>query len=311
MPVRTRTTEPLYSVGNTPLFELTRLSPALGERVRLFAKAECFNPGGSVKDRPALRMVQEGLRTGRFRPGQTLLDATSGNTGIAYAWIGAQLGFKVTLCVPKSINPERRKVLEAYGVELVLTDPLQGSDGAIVAARALAAAEPERFFYPDQYNNPENWKAHYETTAPELWAQTNGALTHFVAGLGTSGTFMGTGRRLRAYKPGIRLVSVQPDSPMHGLEGLKHMETALVPGIYEPGLADENVAVATEDAQKTVRRLAREEGVLAGPSGGANVFAALRLAETLAAAGRDAVIATLLPDSGERYLNEPFWKDAE
>ena len=310
MPLRTRTTEPPLSVGNTPLLELTRLSPALGERVRLFAKAEWHNPGGSVKDRPALRMVQEGRRSGRFRDGQTLLDATSGNTGIAYAWIGAQLGFKVALCVPKSINPERRKVLEAYGVELIMTDPLLGSDGAILEARKRAAADPGRYFYPDQYNNPENWKAHYETTAPELWAQTKGALTHFVAGLGTSGTFTGTGRRLREYNPGIRLVSVQPDSPMHGLEGLKHMETAIVPGIYDPALADEAVEVATEDAQKTVLRMASVEGVLAGPSGGANVFAALRLAETLAAAGRDAVIATLLPDSGERYLAEPFWKEA-
>lgn len=309
MLVRARTEEPLFSVGNTPLVELRRLIGPFAGRVRLFLKLEGANPGGSVKDRPALRMVQEGRASGRFKPGQTLLDATSGNTGIAYAWIGAQLGFKVRLCVPASINAERKRVLLAYGADLVSTDPLESTDGAIRRARELLAADPEAYFYPDQYNNPENWKAHYETTGPELWAQTQGRLTHFVAGLGTSGTFVGAGRRLKAFNPSVKLVSVQPDGPLHGLEGLKHMASALVPGIYDPTLADENVEVSTEEAQAAARRLAREEGLLAGPSGGANLAAALGLARRLAEAGRDGVIATLLPDAGERYLNENFWKD--
>jgi len=281
----------------------------LGDSIRLFAKAEWFNPGGSVKDRPALRMVTEAMRLGKFRSGQILLDATSGNTGIAYAWIGAQMGFKVRLCVPASINPDRKKVLLAYGADLVLTDPLEGSDGAIRKARELAREDPTAYFYPDQYSNPDNWRAHFETTGPEIWRQTEGTVTHFVAGLGTSGTFIGTGRRLRLFNPEIRLISVQPDSGLHGLEGLKHMESAIVPAIYDPKLADENLFISTEQAQEMVVRLAREEGILAGPSGGANVVAALHVAQRLAAQGTRATVVTLLPDSGERYLNERFWQE--
>lgn len=309
MLVRARSETPLLPVGNTPLIELRRLTAAFGGQVSVFAKAEWFNPGGSIKDRAAFRMVRAGLDSGALAPGRTLLDATSGNTGIAYAWLGARLGFKVQLCVPASINAERKKVLLAYGVDLVLTDPLEGSDGAIRQARQLHARYPGDYFYPDQYDNPENWKAHYETTGPEIWEQTGGSVTHFVAGLGTSGTFMGTGRRLKDYRPTVRLVSVQPDSPFHGLEGLKHMATAIVPGIYDPALADEDVAVSTEDAQRMVLRLAREEGLLAGVSSGANVFASLRLARRVAEAGEQAQIVTILPDGGEHTLGESFWKE--
>jgi S-sulfo-L-cysteine synthase (O-acetyl-L-serine-dependent) len=297
-------------VGNTPLLVLRRLFPS--ERVRIAAKAEWHNPGGSVKDRAALSMVKEGERAGRLAPGKRILDATSGNTGIAYAWIGARLGIRVRLCVPKSINDERRKVLEAYGAELILTDPLEGSDGAIRMARKLYEENPDEYFYPDQYNNPANWRAHYETTAREIWGQVsrlNGRVSHFIAGLGTSGTFTGTGRRLRELNPSVRLISMQPDAPLHGLEGLKHMATSIQPGIYDPGLADENLFVSTEEAQEMVVRLAREEGVLAGISGGANVAAALRVARRVEQEGDEAFIVTVLPDSGERYLEDSFWRN--
>ncbi|MDE2293779.1 MAG: cysteine synthase family protein [Elusimicrobia bacterium] len=310
MPVLSATPLPTLrelGVGNTPLLRLTRWE-GLCERVRVYAKAEWLNPGGSVKDRPAARMVLAGLASGALAPGGTLLDSSSGNTGIAYGWLGARLGFKVRLAVPSSVNPERRRVLEALGVRLELTDPLEGSDGAIRRARELAAAEPGAYFYPNQYDNPENWKAHYDTTGPEVLAQTGGAVTHFVAGLGTTGTFRGATARLKAEKPGVRAVAVQPDSPFHGLEGLKHMATALVPGIHDPALADETLFVATEEAQEHARRAAREEGVLIGPSGGANLAAALRVARLEAAAGREAAVVTVFPDSGERYLGESWWR---
>lgn len=294
------------SVGNTPLIPIRRLaSPFPG--VRIFAKAEWANPGGSIKDRPALRMVIEGRRTGRFRTEDTLLDSTSGNTGIAYAWLGARLGFKVRLAVPGNINPERKRILLAYGAELDLTSPLEGSDGAIRHARDLFQAAPESFFFPDQYNNPENWRAHYHGTGPEIWEQTEGEITHFVAGLGTSGTFRGVVLSLRERCPALRAVSVQPDSALHGLEGLKHMGTSLLPGIYDPSLSDEELLIGTEEAQALVRRAAREEGLLIGNSGGANLAASLRVAEGLHRAGRRGVVVTVFPDSGERYLGERFW----
>ncbi|MBI4347548.1 MAG: cysteine synthase family protein [Elusimicrobia bacterium] len=298
-------------VGHTPIVELTGLRPYLGTRIRLFAKLEWFNPGGSIKDRACWRMIEEAERRLELTPGKTLLDATSGNTGIAYAWIGAAKGYKVSLCVPASINPVRRRILEAFDAELILTDPLDGSDGAIVEARRRFAAEPLRYCYPDQYSNPDNWKAHYDGTGPEIWDQTEGRVTHFVAGLGTSGTFMGVGRRLRELRGDIRLVSVEPDSPFHGLEGLKHMETAIVPAIFDPKLADERLTVSTEEAQEQVRRLARESGILAGVSSGANLLAALRVADALLGRGEEGTIVTVFPDSGERYLGERFWTEGK
>src|SRR5580765_4281838 len=290
-------------IGNTPLIRLRRFEVGL-HNVELYGKAEWFNPGGSVKDRPAASMVREGLRSGALRAGKTLLDATSGNTGIAYAMIGAASGFPVKLCVPSNVTIERKRLLHAYGAALILTDPMDGSDGAIREARKQVAANPEMYFYPDQYNNDANWGAHYDTTGPEILAQTEGRITHFVAGLGTSGTFMGTGRRLREANPAIRLISFQPDSPLHGLEGLKHMETAIVPGIYDPSLADYDMRVSTEDAYTMVRRLAREEGRLVGISGGAALAAALTVARDL----RDAVIVTIFPDSADKYMSERFWQ---
>jgi cysteine synthase B len=287
------------SIGNTPLIRLRNITRNLPAGVEVLAKAEHLNPGGSVKDRPALRMILEGERSGRLQPGMTILDATSGNTGIAYGMLGAARGYSVTICLPKNASLQRKRILRSFGVELIETDPLQSTDGAQLVARVLSAREPEKYFYPDQYNNPANWRAHYESTAPEIWEQTEGQITHFIAGLGTSGTFVGTSRRLKELSPAIRVISMQPDSPFHGLEGLKHMATALVPGIYDPALADENVSVSTEDGQEMVRRLAREEGLLVGPSSGANVLAALRLAPSLR---KGSVVVTILCDGGERYV---------
>lgn len=285
------------NIGNTPLIRLRRITRSLP--VQILAKAEYLNPGGSVKDRAALRMILEGERSGRLRPGMTILDATSGNTGIAYAMIAAARSYPVTICLPKNASMQRKLILRRFGVELIETDPLQSTDGAQLVARQMFEKEPEKYFYPDQYNNPANWRAHYEGTAPEIWEQTEGRITHFIAGLGTSGTFVGTTRKLKELNPGIRATSMQPDSPLHGLEGLKHMATAMVPGIYDAGLADENVEVSTEDAQEMVRRLAVEEGLLVGTSSGANVFAALRLARTLPSGS---VVVTILCDGGERYI---------
>src|SRR5678816_4015442 len=263
-------------IGNTPIIRLTSFESGL-RNVELYAKAEWRNPGGSVKDRPAARMIADGERSGALTHDKVILDATSGNTGIAYAMIGAARGYRVRLCVPENVTPERKRILRAFGAEIIYTDPMQGSDGAIIKAKALYAAEPDRYFYADQYNNPGNWRSHYDTTAPEILEQTGGRLTHFVAGLGTSGTFMGVGRRLREVNPSIRLISVQPDSPLHGLEGLKHMETAIVPGIYDLSLADEDIGVPTEDAFELTRQLARV-GLFVGISSGANLAAALNVA---------------------------------
>jgi cysteine synthase B len=289
-------------VGNTPLLELRRISAEVAP-VRIFGKAEWYNPGGSVKDRPALNMILDGEATGRLTQDKILLDATSGNTGIAYAMLGAALGYRIKLCVPKNMGLIRRRILEAYGADLVLTDPTRGSDGAIEKAREIYAQDPGRYFYPDQYSNDANWRAHYATTAPELLAQTDREITHFVAGLGTSGTFMGTGRRLREEKPEVRLISFQPDGPMHGLEGLKHMPTSIVPRIYDETQADENRWVRTEDAQSLCLRLAREEGLLLGLSAGAAVSCALEVARGL----KSGVVVTILPDNGFKYLDFEFW----
>ena len=288
-------------IGNTPLIKFKNL--VVNPSLEIYGKAEWANPGGSVKDRPALKMIREGERTGALTPEKIIIDATSGNTGIAYAMIGAALGYRVELCLPKNASEERKRILRAYGAELVLTDPLAGSDGAILKARELVAAEPEKYFYPDQYNNPANWQAHYETTGVEIFEQTQGRVTHFVAGLGTSGTFVGTGRRLRELKPEIKLISMQPDSPLHGLEGLKHMETAIVPGIYDQTIADEQIEISTEEAHAMAKRLARIEGCLAGISAAANLVAATRIAERIG----EGVIVTILSDDGSKYLSEKFW----
>ena len=290
-------------IGRTPLIRL-RSFGAETPAVELYAKAEFQNPGGSVKDRAAASILRAAERSGRLSKGVTILDATSGNTGIAYAMIAAAHGYRLKLCMPANVTPERTRTLKAFGAELVLTDAMEGTDGAIREARRLYATDPQRYYYADQYNNDANWRAHYETTGPEILDQTEGRITHFVAGLGTSGTFMGVGRRLREFNRNIKLVSVQPDSPMHGVEGLKHMETAIKPGIYDSALADEDVRVTTERAYAFTRRLASEEGMLVGVSSGAALAAALDLARRI----RDGVIVTVFPDSGTRYLTERFWE---
>ncbi|HEX5830839.1 MAG TPA: cysteine synthase family protein, partial [Gemmatimonadaceae bacterium] len=277
-------------IGNTPLVPLRRVVSRVGAQV--LVKLEYFNPGGSVKDRPAREIIRAAERDGRLHGGVTLLDASSGNTGIAYAMLCAARGYRCEICLPGNASAERRKLLRAYGAGVVDTDPLAGSDGAILEARHRAAEAPDQYFYADQYNNPENPRAHYRHTGAEIWTQTHGGVTHFVAALGTSGTFVGTGRRLREYSGAVRLIAVQPDSPLHGIEGTKHMASAIVPGIYDPALADATIVVATEEAQAMTRRLAREEGLLAGVSGGANVAAAVRVAATL---GADDMVVTLLP----------------
>ena len=291
-------------IGNTPLVRLSSFEAGLRD-VEVWAKAEWRNPGGSVKDRPAARMILEGERSGALTRDKILLDATSGNTGIAYAMIGAAKGYHVRLCVPENVTPERKRILKAFGAEIVFTDPMEGSDGAIIRAKAMYEAEPNTYFYPDQYNNPANWRAHYDSTAPEIIEQTEGRLTHFVAGLGTSGTFVGAGRRLREFNSAIRLISVQPDSPLHGLEGLKHMATAIVPGIYDPSLADEDLGVATEEAFELTRQLA-QHGLFVGISSGANLAGALRVARGTS----HAVIVVVFCDGGEKYLSERFWDES-
>jgi cysteine synthase B len=289
-------------IGRTPLVRLRKFERET-PGVEIYAKIEWQNPGGSVKDRAAARMIAEGEASGALKPDLTILDATSGNTGIAYAMIGAGRGYKVKLCLPDNASPERKMILRAFGAELVLTDPLEGTDGAIREARRLHASEPGRYFYADQYNNDANWRAHYDTTAPEIIEQTSGSLTHFVAGLGTSGTFVGVGRRLRRYNPAIRLISFQPATAFHGLEGLKHMESAIVPGIYDPTLADEDLRIESERAYEMVRCLARVEGALAGISSGAALAATLDVAHRL----ERGVIVTVFPDGAEKYLTEKFW----
>ena len=298
----------LSQIGDTPLISFPKLISELPD-VEIYAKCEDRNPGGSVKDRPALRMIRDGEREGLLRPGKVILDATSGNTGIAYAMIGAALGYKVKLCLPANASPERRRILQAYGAEVVLTDPGQGSDGAIRACLEVYAADPDQYFYPDQYNNPSNWKSHFDTTAVEIIEQTGGRITHFVSGLGTSGTCMGITRRLRQDMPHVRCYSAQPASGFHGLEGMKHMPTAIVPGIYDSSITDDNFWIETEDAHAMVRRLAREEGLLAGVSSGANLVAAMKIGRSLVSKGHSGVIVTILCDGADKYLSEQFWDD--
>jgi cysteine synthase B len=291
-------------VGNTPLLKLRNITARLS-KVVVYAKAEWFNPGGSVKDRPALNMILDGEQSGKLTSEKIILDATSGNTGIAYSWIGAARGYRVRLALPQNASEERKRILTSYGAELVLTSPLEGSDGAIREARRLYAENPDSYFYPDQYNNAANWRAHYETTALEIWQQTARRVTHFVAGLGTSGTFIGTSRRLKELNPEIKAISFQPDSPFHGLEGMKHMASAIVPGIYDPTVADEDYEISTEAAHEYTRRLGREEGLLVGVSSGAALACALKVAEKI----ESGVIVTVFPDAGDKYLSERFWDE--
>jgi S-sulfo-L-cysteine synthase (O-acetyl-L-serine-dependent) len=295
-------------IGNTPLLGFRSLTAHLPEDVQVFAKAEWTNPGGSVKDRAAANIIRQAERDGRLHRGKVLVDSTSGNTGIAYAMLGAAKGYRVKLFVPANASPERKAILKAYGVELVLTDPLEGSDGAIQAVRALVAQDPNTYFYADQYNNPANWQAHYEGTGVEVWEQTGGTVTHFIAGLGTSGTLMGTGRRLRDYNPDVQIVALQPDSPFHGLEGLKHMPTAIKPGIYDEFFPDRQIGISTEATHAMARRLAREEGYLVGISSAAAMVGALQVAEELAEVGQPGVVVTLFPDNAYKYLSEGFWQ---
>jgi S-sulfo-L-cysteine synthase (O-acetyl-L-serine-dependent) len=308
-PISSLGIRPLARIGETPLlrFEsLTREWP----HVQVLGKAEWTNPGGSVKDRAAFNIIDTAVRSGALAPGKHLLDATSGNTGIAYAMIGAARGIPVTLCVPENVSLERKRILAAYGAQVVWTSPMEGSDGAIRRARELQQSDPDKYFYADQYSNSANWLAHYHGTAAEIWSQTQGAVTHFVAGLGTSGTFVGTTRRLKELNPAIRAISFQPDSPFHGLEGLKHMETAIVPAIYDPSLADSTLEIGTESAYRMVKRIAHSEGVLLGISAGAALVAALDVARQIGETpGEPAVIVTVLPDSADKYLSEKFWSE--
>jgi cysteine synthase B len=296
------------NVGNTPLLRLAKIG-AEYPGVEIYAKAEYFNPGGSVKDRPALNMILEGEKSDRLTHDKILIDSTSGNTGIAYAMLGASRGYKVKLCLPLNASPERKRILKAYGAELVLTPADEGSDGAIRRVRAIYEAEPDRYFYPDQYSNPANWQAHFNTTGPEILAQTDGRITHFVALLGTSGTFVGTSRRLKQDAPHVECISAQPSSGFHGIEGTKHMPTAIVPAIYDDSLAARNLWIETEHCHRMIRRLAREEGLLVGISAAGNVHAALTIAKELHERGRSGVVVTILCDGADKYLSEHFWDD--
>ena len=297
----------LERIGNTPVLRFQRVTRNT-KGIEVLAKAEWVNPGGSVKDRAAASIVADAQRTGKLGPGKTLLDSTSGNTGIAYAMLGAAEAFPVSLCIPTNVSPERSRIVRSYGAEIIYTDPGEGSDGAIRKAREIAASEPHKYFYADQYSNPANWLAHYYGTAEEIWRQTEGRITHFVAMLGTSGTFVGTSRRLKELNRNVRCVSLQPDSPFHGIEGAKHMPTSIVPQIYDETIADENLFIATEDAYAMTRRLAREEGVLVGISAAAAMVGSLRVAKD---AERDSVIVTICPDGADRYWSERVWDDFE
>ena len=297
----------LERIGNTPLLRLERLTRDL-PRVELLGKAEWVNPGGSVKDRAAANIVAEARRTGKLGPGKILLDSTSGNTGIAYAMIGAAQGFPVTLCMPENVSVERKRILHAYGANIIYTDPADGSDGAIRMARELAAKHPDLYYYADQYSNDANWHAHYHGTANEIWQQTEGRVTHFVSMLGTSGTFVGTSRRLKELNPNIRCISLQPDSPFHGIEGAKHMASAIVPKIYDSALADADIGISTEESYAMAKRLAREEGLLVGISAAAAIVGCLQIARELKS-NEKAVFVTILCDSGDKYLSERFWEE--
>ena len=294
----------LERIGNTPLLRIDRITKELKDRdVEIYSKAEWFNPGGSVKDRPALRIIEEAEKSGRLNPDKIIIDSTSGNTGIAYALIGASKGYKVALVMPLNVSEERKRVVRAFGAKIVFTDPLLGSDGAMIEAKRIVSEEPSRYFYADQYNNPANWRAHYETTGVEIWEQTAGAVTHFVACMGTSGTLMGTGRRLKKYNPNIQVIAVEPSTPIHGLEGMKHMATSIVPGIYDEHFPDRKISIETEDAYEAVKRLAAEEGFFVGYSSGAALVASLKVASEI----ERGLIVTIFPDRGDRYLSTSFW----
>lgn len=293
-------------IGNTPLIRIRKCAPER-ELLEIYAKAEWFNPGGSVKDRAVLNMLVEAERSGALTRGKTIIDATSGNTGIAYAMLGALLGYRVKLALPANASPERKRVLIAYGAEIILTDPLSGTDGAQERVREIVAAGPDDYFYPDQYNNAANWEAHFRTTGPEILLQTGGRITHFVAGLGTTGTFTGVARRLKKVSSGVQCIAVEPDSPLHGIEGLKHLKTAVVPGFYDPSLVDGRIIVSTEEAYAMTRRLAMDEGLFVGVSSGAVLAACVRLAESVPSG----VIVTIFPDGGARYASERFWDERE
>lgn len=295
----------LQRIGNTPLLRLRRVTRGLPEGVEVCVKAEWFNPGGSVKDRPVLRMIEDAERAGLLTPDKVVLDSTSGNAGIAYAMIGAAKGYRVKLVMPANASEERKRMIRAYGAELVFSDPLEGSDGAILLARRIQGEDPDRYFKPDQYNNPSNWKAHYDTTGPEILAQTEGRITHFVGTLGTTGTVVGVGRRLREANPEIEIVAVEPDDPLHGIEGLKHIASSIRPGIYDPSVHRRKIGVSTEAAYAMARRLAREEGMFVGASTGAAVWAALQVARDL----REGLVVALAPDGGDRYLSTALWRD--
>ncbi len=290
-------------IGNTPLIRLTKIVEGLSPDVEVYAKAEWFNPGGSIKDRPALWMILDGIRTGKLSRNKIIMDSSSGNTAIAYAMIGAALDYRVELVTPANMNIERKRTLEAFGAKMILSDSLEGSDGAIKVARRLKAENPDKYFMPDQYNNPANPLSHYETTAPEIWQQTHGRVTHFLAGIGTSGTLMGTGRRLKEFNPNIKVIAIEPSEPLHGLEGLKHMATSIVPGIYDPTFADEKIQVSTEDSYRVMKELLKKEGLFVGHSSGAAVYATLEYAKSL----KEGVVVTILPDGGYRYLSGGIW----
>lgn len=294
----------LDNVGNTPLLRISKITKELRDKdVEIYAKAEWFNPGGSVKDRPALRIIEEAEKTGRLNYDTTIIDSTSGNTGIAYAFIGASRGYKVTLVMPLNVSEERKRIVRAFGAKIIFTDPLLGSDGAMLEAKRIVSKDPSKYFYADQYNNPANWKAHYDTTGVEIWEQTAGEVTHFIACLGTSGTLMGTGRRLKEYNPCIQVIAVEPSTSIHGLEGMKHMSTSVVPGIYDDRFPDRKIAIETEDAYTIVKKLAAEEGFFVGYSSGAALMASLKVAGEL----QKGLIVTIFPDRGDRYLSTSFW----
>lgn len=292
------------NIGNTPLLQIRNI-PIPNSDVQIFAKAEWFNPGGSIKDRPALNMLLDAEKSGMLTRDKIIIDATSGNTGIAYAMIGSAMGYKVILALPANASPERKQTLRAFGAEILETSPLAGTDGAQIRVKEIVAAHPDQYFYPDQYNNAANWRAHYNTTALEIWSQSRKRITHFIAGMGTTGTFVGTSRRLKEFDPSITCISFGPDSPMHGLEGLKHLPTALIPGIYDSALADEHRTISTDEAYSCVRQLARQEGLFVGISSGAALAVSLKLAAQI----EKGVIVTIFPDGGARYSSEHFWNE--
>ena len=298
-------------IGNTPMAQIQHITSHLPENIRIHAKLERFNPGGSVKDRPALWMIRDGLKRGLLSRGKTILDSTSGNTGIALAMIGASMGFRVKLVMPGNVSDERKRICRAFGAELVFSDPLEGSDGAILDARKIYQDNPERYFKPDQYNNPANPRAHEESTGPEIWRDTGGKVTHFIASLGTSGTLVGTGRFLKRANPDVCIVAAEPDSPFHGIEGLKHIESSIVPGIYDTSVFDEKIGIDTDEAYRFTQRLASEEGILSGQSCGCAMAAALKVAEKLAAAGQPGEIVAIFPDGGEKYLTTPVFAGSD